>query len=345
MLRGIQQILRSLQNGGFKLLIFAGVLLLGWGITAPVGTIVWWLNQGAESLGVKRHQLARSSTNLATSPQTSSKINCYLVFLAGVGDFSANQLTVGEEQFLQRLTQQHPNCVAVRDVFPYSVANKDLGGERLLAPLWRFADQAEGWLSVANGFIKIRNLWRFAISADDRYGIVYSQGIADAILERMNAAHPISRDRQRPLKVILLGTSGGVQVALGAATYLHQWLEDPELIVVSAGGVFDGEKGFDAIDQMYHLRGDQDAVEDISRIFASHWRWTVGSPFNRARQQGRFQVVNTGTHAHDGNQGYFGLATVQPNVTYLDQTLKTVNQLPIWSSQPPTPPAGSRYGS
>lgn len=343
MLRGIQQILRSLQNGGFKLLILAGILLLGWGITAPVGTLVWWLNQGAEGLGLKRNQLARSTP--PPNAQTTPKINCYLVFLAGVGDFSANQLTTGEEQFLQRLTQQHSNCVAVRDIFPYSVANKDLGGERLLAPLWQFADRADGWLSVANGLIKIRNLWRFAISADDRYGIVYSQGIADAILDRMNAAHPIMVDRQRPLKVILLGTSGGVQVALGAATYLHQWLDNPELIVISAGGVFDGEKGFDAIDQMYHLRGNRDAIEDISRIFASHWRWTVGSPFNRARQQGKFHIVNTGNHEHDGDQGYFGLAIVQPNVTYLDQTLQTVNQLPIWSSQPTTQPAGSRRGS
>jgi hypothetical protein len=333
MLKFIGWILLKLQGETLKLLILAGVILLVWGTFAPVGTLVWWLSQSAESLGLKSNQnkklLSGDRSNTATE---SANIDCYIIYLSGVGDFSANQLTPGEEIFLNRLVQLHPNCVAVSDVFPYSAANESLGGQRLLAPLWRAAENADGWLANADIIIKIRNLWRFAISADDRYGEVYNLGIANAIIDRMNAAHPIPKYPKERLKVILIGTSGGVQVALGAASYLDQWL-NARLIVVSVGGSFDGETGFESVDHVYHLQGSRDWVEDITSIvFASRWPITVASPFNQARQLGRYTVINTGPHAHDGAEGYFGTALVGESQTkYVELTLKKVNQLPIWS--------------
>jgi hypothetical protein len=323
----------GLRGGTFRLLLLAGFILLVWGTLAPVGTIVWWLRQSTESLGLKKDQLEKlSAIDRATSTTPSSTINCYIVFLPGVGDFSANQLTPGEERFLNRLVEWHPNCVAVRDVFPYSAANQDLNGERLLAPLWEAAKQADGWLENADILIKIRNLWRFAISADDRYGAIYNRGIADAIIDRMNAAHSIPSSHQQPLNVILIGTSGGVQVALGAVSYLDQWL-NARLTVVSMGGTFNGENGFDTVDQVYHLHGERDWVEDITQIvFASRWHWVVGSPFNQARRQGRYTTMSSGSHTHDGEEGYFGLAIANPaNTQYVELSLQKVNRLPIWS--------------
>ena len=335
MLQLIGRILIWLRGETLKLLLLAGVLLLLWGVLAPVGTLVWWLNQSAESLGLKRNQAKNlPPKERPTENGNSAKIDCYIVFLPGVGDFSANELTPGEEFFLDRLVQFHPNCVVVSDVFPYSVVNKDLGGQRFLSPLWRAAKDADGWLKNADILIKIRNLWRFAISADERYGPIYNQGIAIAIIERMNAAHPIPQSPQQPLKIILIGTSGGAQVALGAVPYLERSL-NPESIVVSVGGSFDGNTGFEAVDRVYHLQGDRDWVEDITRfLFASRWRSTVGSPFNQARRQGRYIVVPSGPHAHDGAQGYFGTASVGTSeTTYVELTLKKVNQLPIWSDR------------
>ncbi|MDM9380029.1 hypothetical protein QUB80_04860 [Chlorogloeopsis sp. ULAP01] len=333
MLKFLGWILLKLRGETLKLLILAGVILLVWGTLAPVGTLVWWLSQSAESLGLKSSQNKKLLSGDRSSKETDSgNIDCYIIYLSGVGDFSANQLTPGEEIFLDRLVQLHPNCVAVSDVFPYSAANESLGGQRLLAPLWRAAENADGWLANADIIIKIRNLWRFAISADDRYGDVYNLGIANAIIDRMNAAHPIPKYPKERLKVILIGTSGGVQVALGAVSYLEQWL-NAQLIVVSVGGSFDGEAGFESADYVYHLKGSRDWVEDITSIvFASRWPVTVGSPFNQARQQGRYTTVDTGPHAHDGAEGYFGTKFIEESQTkYVELTLKKVNQLPIWS--------------
>ncbi len=329
MLRFIQLILQWLQGGTLKLLLLAGVLLLGWGTIAPVGTLVWWMRQGSQSLGLNKDQtknLPRSTG--AAGVTNSTKIDCYIVYLPGVGDFSTDETTPGEKFFLDQLVQLHPDCVAVRDVFPYSAANESLGGERLLAPLWRVAKKDN-----ADFMIKIRNLWRFAISADKRYGPIYNQGIATAIIERMNAAYPILQSHKQPLKVILIGDSGGAQVALGAASYLHQWLNNTHLIVVSLGGSFDGRTGFEAVEHVYQLGGRQDWVKDITGIvFASRWKWTVGSPFNQAIQQGRYTVISSGPHTHDGAKGYFGTTSVENSkITYVQLTLQKVNQLPIWS--------------
>lgn len=335
MLDGIGRILLWLRGGSLKLLTLAGLILLVWGTLSPVGTLVWWLKEGAESLGLKKNQPKRSlSSSSSGSVSKSSKINCYIVFLPGVGDFSADQLTPGEKLFLDRLVKIHPNCVAVDDVFPYSAANESLGGKRLLAPLWRFANQADGWLEMADILIKIRNLWRFAISVDDRYGPIYNQGIAHAIIDRMNAAHPIPSSPNQPLKIILIGTSGGAQVALGAAPYLDQWL-DTQIIVVSVGGVFAGTDGFQSAEHVYHLQGRRDWIEDIgSVVFPSRWPWTVGSPFNQALRQNHFTIQTTGPHDHDGSTGYFGEKLVKPKgITYVDLTLQEVNKLPVWSAQ------------
>lgn len=333
MIQLIERILQWLRGGSLKLLILAGVILLISGTLSPIGTLVWWLSQEAENLGFKKDSAKQIQPSKNQNVGT-AKLNCYIIFLTGVGDFSTNELTPGEEIFLNGLDHDHANCVIVRDVFPYSVANKGLGGERFLAPLWSFANKAEGWLGAANVLIKVRNLWRFAISADERYGPVYNQGIASAIINRMNAAQPIPQNPRQPLKLILIGTSGGGQVALGATQYLDEWL-DAQIVVVSVGGVFNGINGFDAANHVYHLWGSRDWVDNIgSIVFPSRWSLTFASPFNQALQQGDYQEIMTGYHEHDGSEGYFGEKIARANrIRYVDLTLQRVNQLPIWSMQ------------
>ncbi len=341
MFKFILGIIRWLQGGALKLLTLAGIILLIWGIVSPVGTLVWWLNEGAGNLGL----LKKTPDSLVATFQpknsqdqklsnNSSNINCYIIFLPGVGDFSGDQLTNGERSFLTGLVESHSTCDAVADVFPYSVSNDSLGGQRLLAPIWRFAEEAQGLLGSADVLIKIRNLWRFAISADSRYGTIYNRGIASAIIERMNAVHPIPKDSNQPIKIILIGTSGGVEVALNAVPYLKQWLDTKtKIIVVSIGGVFNGRNGFEESEHIYHLRGKRDLVEDIGGVlFPSRWLWNVTSPFVQARYSGRYTSSISGNHAHDGDQGYFGEDLVDNSQRkYVDLTVQEVNKLPIWS--------------
>ena len=332
MLRLILQILAWLRGGSLNLLLIAGLILLVWGILSPVGTVIWWLGQSAETLGFKKNSPEILPGN-DSSPEArkSSPLNCYIIFLPGVGDFSGDELTPGEAFFLKRLVKSHPQCVAVGDVFPYSASNKSLGGQRWLAPFWRFAAQGKSGSIGGGTFIKIRNLWRFAISLDYRYGFAYNQGIAHAIIERMNAKSPISANPQKPLQVILIGTSGGAQVALGATPYLKEWL-NAEITVISVGGVFSGENGFAEADRIFHLRGTRDSIEDIGGIvFPTRWYWLATSPLNQARLQGRYTEAVSGPQKHDGDDGYFGENLAGNGQKYVDITLDKINQLPVWS--------------
>lgn len=319
-------------GGTTSKLIFAiaGFLLL-WGILAPVTTIVWWLNQNVENLGLTDEKEPNPVANL---PQNGAarEIDCYIVFLPGVGNFSPDQIAPGEKYFIEQLAKKHPNCAVVRDVFPYSIANRDLGSQRLLAPLWQEAKNSNEWIGTV--LIQLRNLWRFAIASDYRYSPVYSMGIANTIIERMNAAHPIARSK-KPINLILISTSGGTQVALGSTAYLAEWL-NARLTLVSIGGAFDGNAGFEHFEHMYHFQGEKDRIPTLAYlVFPSRWNWTVGSPINQANRQGRFTVCNSGSHEHDGAQGYFGTEKAEDGTPYVEQTIDQVAQLPIWSMNQP----------
>ncbi|MCU0515744.1 MAG: hypothetical protein MUC60_02555 [Oscillatoria sp. Prado101] len=326
--------LQWLREKTWNVLMLAGIALLISGALSPLGTLVWWLREGAENLGLRKNRpQLLPAQQIAKTAAKSAYNNCYIIFLPGVGDFSADELAPGETFFLNRLQQFHPNCVTVADVFPYSAANKSLGGDRVMAPLWRFAHHPKAGLEIISVLIQIRNLWRFAISADPRYAPVYNQGIANSIINRMNAKAPLPASPAQPIKIILLGTSGGVQVSLGAATYLKKWL-NAEITVVSLGGVFHGTNGFDASERVYHLRGERDSIQNIGGIvFPTRWLWNIASPYNQARLHGRYKEIKIGPQAHDGPKGYLGEEIASKNgTTYAGLTLEAVNKLPIWSS-------------
>lgn len=326
--------MQRLRGTTFKVILLIGGFLVLWGMLAPVTTIVWWLNQTAESLGIEDDEEEKPAVlQQATVSVPPSKIDCYIVFLPGVGNFSPDEITEGEEYFIDQLAARHSNCVAVKDVFPYSVINKDLKSDSFLAPVWQAANESD--VFPGQVLIQIRNLWRFAISADDRYGPVYNLSIAHTIVDRMNAAHPIAR-LDRPINLILMSTSGGTQVALGATAHLRDWIPNARITNVSIGGTFEGRAGFNDANHVYHLYGDRDWIANLPRfVFPARWNWVVGSPVNQARQQGRYTVCNVGSQEHDGAQGYFGEAIAYNNTSYLKLTLEQVAQLPLWSIDRP----------
>ncbi|MBW4459774.1 MAG: hypothetical protein KME47_05975 [Nodosilinea sp. WJT8-NPBG4] len=310
-----------------KLLTALGIFFLAWGTISPISTLSWWLRDG-NGLTEQRPSLPAGATTTEAGPQ------CYLVFLAGVGNVADVDLDPGEEAFLNQMAAAVPGCVVVRGVFPYSAVSDNVGSQPLFRWLWEFSERPGQEDSLARLIIKIRNLWRLALSADNRYGQAYNRGAAATILERMAATEAISLESEEPIQLVLAGSSGGAQVALGAAPYLKEWLS-VEITVLSFGGVFDGEEGFDTVEQVYHFHGQGDRIDNLGLIlFPSRWGWTVGSPYNRALRAGKYEAIASGPHAHDGDRGYFGQDPVEGSViqgaTYLDLTLKQVQALPLW---------------
>lgn len=310
-----------------RLLTALGVFFLAWGTISPISTLSWWL-RGGDGLTQQRPELPEGSV----TPGAGAR--CYLVFLAGVGNVADVDIDPGEDAFLNEMATAVPDCVVVRGVFPYSAVSDNVGSQPFFRWLWQLSDRPGQENNPARLVLKIRNLWRLALSADDRYGQAYNRGAAATILERMAATEAISLEADPPIQLVLAGTSGGAQVALGAAPYLKQWLP-VEITVLSFGGVFDGQEGFEAVEQVYHFHGDNDWIDNLGLIlFPSRWGWTVGSPYNRALRAGQYEAIASGPHDHDGDRGYFGQDPVEGSVTqsptYLDLTLEKVQALPLW---------------
>ncbi|NMF86513.1 hypothetical protein E1H13_24900 [Nodosilinea sp. P-1105] len=306
-----------------KLLGTLGLFFMAWGTVAPISTLSWWVQSG-NGLANQQPDLSQDAT--APAPA------CYIVFLTGVGDVAAQELADGEAAFLDRLEAELPACVVVRDVFPYSAVSEDIGGQPLFSWLWQTSQENDdSAVDPAGIVLQMRNLWRVALSADGRYGQAYNRGTASTIVERMHDTHPVPKDLDDPFQLVLIGTSGGAQVALGAVEHLKAWLP-AELTVISMGGVFDGRSGFDHARQVYHYHGSEDLVDNVgSIIFPSRWRWTWASSFNQARRADRYQAIPSGPHEHDGDRGYFGQNPIDDgNQTYLDITIDELLQLPLW---------------
>ncbi len=53
MLQLLAKIIFWLRSGSLKLLSLAVLILLVWGTLSPVGTLIWWADEGVELLGLK----------------------------------------------------------------------------------------------------------------------------------------------------------------------------------------------------------------------------------------------------------------------------------------------------
>ena len=122
----------------------------------------------------------------------------------------------------------------VRGIMPYSVMNSPLDEDRPLAFFWKYADKLRfaNPASVLGLFVNIRNVLIVGVSADQRYGPLYNQGIAQVVYNglvkngyRLGSGTPIT----------FIGYSGGGQMACACAPYLKRALSAP-IDAISLGG-------------------------------------------------------------------------------------------------------------
>lgn len=311
------------------LLLLIGMLtLLISSALAPLEALGWWagwFGDQAVDMG--------AATPVGRRPAPRDGADHYLVYLSGIGSIAGNALYPDEAEFLQRLETALPRTVVIKDVFPYSVFNRALTGQRLFAWFWRMIYQCklDGRRMLGN-LINVRNLFQVIVSADNRYGPIYNYGSAEIIL------HGLLRQGYRVgsgAPVTLLGYSGGGQIALGAVTHLHTLLQAP-IRVISLAGVMCADPGLRHVTHLYHLYGDKDSLHRIGGVvFPGRWRWMVRSPWNRALKAGKISFRGLGAIAHDNAGGYLDATTILPDGrSCLDHTVATITDL-VASYVPP----------
>ncbi|MDR9392025.1 MAG: hypothetical protein RI554_08370 [Trueperaceae bacterium] len=292
------------------------------GLLAPLETLGWWAgwfgrngdDPGAPGPLLDEEPPPDAASDPADAPPPHPvPHDAWVVFLSGIHVVEDQTFAPLERAFLQRLRRDLPGT-AVLEVFPYSVTNRALTGQRAFAWFWRRAlrwkrdgRRLAGLVAFA---INVRNGWQVAVSTDRRYGPMYDQGSARLIERALRRA---GFDPADGAPVVLVGYSGGGQVALGAAPVLASRFSIP-LQVVSLGGVLASPRTLEGVERVLHLRGRNDAVARLSTwFFPGRWWFASWSTWNRGKAEGIVQVEDLGAMDHTGGEGYLDPDTSLPD--------------------------------
>src|SRR5829696_2516035 len=248
------------------LLIGAVALLLLPGVLAPLESLGWWAGWfGEQPANDDLDDDAIGDPTGQGTPHTH-----YLVYLSGIGAISGTSVPAEELPFLQALRAYLPGTAVIDEVFPYSVTNLGLTGDRALASVWSWIERLrfKNPDTLLGLFVNLRNVFQVAVSADPRYGPMYNLGVAEEIWRYLRR-HGYPPGGGEPLT--LVGWSGGGQVAIGAATFLAPRLAAP-LRVISLGGVLSDDPGLSSVEHLYHLYGSKDQVQALGGVlYAGRW--------------------------------------------------------------------------
>jgi hypothetical protein len=306
-----------------QLIIAAALaLLIIAAVAAPLEALGWWAGWFGKDRDL---EAAKEQVRAATDAPATSYAEHFVVYLTGIGSATGAEPTPYEIPLFEYLEAHLPRTVLIHDIFPYSVVNEGLTGERIFSRFWKFQNRmrVEKNKPLLGFFIHIRNLFQVAVSADSRYGPVYNLGVAKEILLSL------LRHGYRPgsgVPVTLIGSSGGGQVSLGAVPYLTVALHAP-VRIVSLGGVLSGDPGgAKYVTKIEHLVGAKDPVAKlVPYAFPERWPLIKWSEWNKAVAQGKYAEEIIGPMTHSGPKCYFDTDSFLPNgQSYLERAGEAV---------------------
>ena len=299
-----------------------GIVMLGlfiWAAFSPFETLGWWAGWFGDKIyddGVPTDGFVRKVPPSARA---------YIVFLSGIGRVSGQTLSYREQDFLRHLAVAMPDAVIIDDIFPYSVNNMALTGQPFFGRLWRWALRRKlDGPALAGMLINVRNTFQCLISLDHRYGPIYNQATGEVIMHGlMRYDFPTESDTP----IFIIGYSGAGQMAVGATTYLREWVRGP-IYVISLGGLFGSDPGLLAADHVYQLSGSTDKVLLMNFLAPGRWPIFATSEFNRAKRQGRITNIDMGPMNHTGRTGYLDAKThLDDGTSFVDHTVDVVAEI------------------
>ena len=308
--------------GALALLFLSAVL-------APMESLGWWA--GWDGKAPEKGQLVEEFREGNKVADALPEADFYLVYLSGIGAISGTSIPDEEYPFIHGLEQHLPGATIISDIYPYSVTNNGLTGQRGFASLWRWIEKLrlKNPASLVAMVVNMRNVFQLFVSADRRYGPIYNLGISNEIVRGLQR-HGYRPDGGKP--VVILGWSGGGQIAIGASTFLAS-MPGP-IYVISVGGMLSDDPGLNVIDHLWHLFGTGDPLQALGGLmFSGRWPLLPQSPWNRAMADGKIDLIPLGPYTHNGKGNYFDMETRLPNDglgrTYGEKTLDTITRILI----------------
>jgi hypothetical protein len=323
------------------LLSVLGIVVAGlfvWAALSPIEVLGWW----AGWFGDRIHDagVPRSSGEDTTGIEPEA----YFFYISGVGKANGENHSFREQEFVRRLQTAMPGLLIIDDLFPYSVNNLPLTGQRFFAWLWRWALRRKlTGPKLAGYLINVRNIWQLLISADRRYGPIMNQALAQVMVHEL-LRRGYNPETRRP--IFLFGYSGAGQMAVAPVMYLKEWLHAP-VTIICLGGVFVSDPSLLVADHIYHVVGERDTVHPWAYLAPGRWGINVTSEWNRARRQGKVTITVLPEMCHSGRGGYMDHKRfLMDGRSYLETTLNLVTGiLRKHIEQNPVEPVPGRLGA
>ncbi|MFC6084553.1 hypothetical protein [Sphaerisporangium aureirubrum] len=237
--------------------------------------------------------------------------DAYLVYLDGIGKRRFRDTRDGG-RLVEALIAGAPELRVLGQVQPYSPLADPLADR----PVWE-------WLRHHIGLLLfLHNVMQIFVAADHRYRPLYNRAVGDQI------AHQLRRAGYLPgsgIPVVLLGYSGGAQVAIGAAGELNTQLRAP-LLLITLGGFHNGANDLTHVQHLHQLTSAGDRIERVSTwIFPQRRRLLRHSGWNRAVRAGKITVHRLDPATHVGPRSYISPEALLPDGrSHLGRTADTV---------------------
>ena len=280
------------------------------GIYSLVSQFAFWegwlkgLPRPAEFFAQANDELAQSS---AYPPEDESpSYRRYLVYLDGIHQVERDHPPRITE-FLDSLEAGLPDdtCL-VRGLETYTVMPgaliDDAGSTWFWQRVFALQEHHPSWLVqlLCAVLVQGNNVIKVGISSDRRYGPILNYELALKIsLHLSELGYGLGHE------LVLLGYSGGGEMALGVADYLRRICHAPVRIMTCCG-VFSGNQVLDGVERIHMLVGTRDPVAALGPLaYPGRSPLLPLSNWNKAKRQGFVEQIRIPGMGHNGSIGPF----------------------------------------
>jgi hypothetical protein len=316
------------------LIFVAFLLLLLMAAASSLESLLWWAGWEKRSADTPPAALSASAVDAAPAGVSGGpEPDSYIVYLSGVGTMDPARMDEKEVNFLDLARTRLPGSALIMDVFPYSPTNRALTDKRWLQRTWKYVLRARKVHARERSTLQhlgihaaqFRNVLQVAVSADRRYGPMYSYGVARAIIASL-LRHGYRVGSTKPL--ILMVLSGAGQISVGCAPLLRRALGRP-VWIISIGSIVTDDPGILDVEHLYHLSGSKDLTQHIGKVvYSGCWPIFPHSAVHQVDRQGKVTVIDVGPMKHMGLECYMSRSAVLPDgLRHVDKTVEVLRAI------------------
>jgi len=299
--RHLALVVQALGTLGLLLIPISGVI----SVTSQFAFWSGWLGGLA--------QPAELFADAAAAAISHEQTGCTLIYLDGIHQ-SERDHPPRVAAFLDVLDSRLPAHVRLlRGLEAYTVTTArlvdDVGGSWFWRRLFALQEHhPNGLVSlICTVLVQANNVIKVGISSDRRYGPIHNYELALKVAEHLaeQGFRPGPGNGDQPQELVLLGYSGGGEMALGMAEYLRRICRCPVRIITFCG-VFSGNQLLEQVGTIAMVVGDRDPVAAFGRLaYPGRSSLLPLSNWNRAVARGQVQRHCIAGLSHNGRNGPF----------------------------------------